>query len=73
VKHLEGRAEPLNSLGKVTRDRYTGLLGEDWPEAFPPGKDRVAHRAVNRRGNGFRTGNQGLERLVREIRAFLEQ
>ena len=73
VKHLQGRAQPLDSLGQRPGDGDGGLHGQHRPEALAAGKDGVAHGAVNRGRHGVYAGKQLLQRPVGQLRALLNQ
>ena len=73
VKHLQGCAQPGNSVGQRARDGDRCLHGQHRAKALSPGERGVTHGAVNRGRNGFDAGNEFLERPVCQLRAFLDQ
>ncbi len=71
VQHFQGRAQALDPLGQRAGNGHGSLHGENRPQPLAPGKNGVAHGAVDRGRDGFDAGNKRLQRSVRQLRAFL--
>ena len=72
MQHLQSRAQPRDPRGQRTGDSDRGLLRQHRPEPLAPGEDRVAHCTMNRGWHGRSAGQQLLQRVIGQRRAFLQ-